>query len=69
VENIATLFTEFLLDSETTLTAMGKKAMITMKLGYKSGFQVSIGEGKEWTNVTRETLLDAVVDYLKGEGD
>jgi hypothetical protein len=68
-ESIATLFTEFLLDSENTLTAMGNKAMISLKLGYKSGYQVSIGEGKEWSNVTRETLLDAFVDYLKGEFD
>jgi hypothetical protein len=68
-EAIATLFTEFLLDSESTLTAMGKTAMISLKLGYKSGFQISIGSGKEWSNVTRDTLIEAAVDYLKGEFD
>jgi hypothetical protein len=68
-EEKSDLLTEMVADFETTLQAMGKKSMISLKLGYKNGYQVSIGEGKEWSNVTRPTLLEAILSFLKGEFD
>ncbi len=68
-EEKALLLESLVADSEESLTAMGKKAIVSLKLGYRNGYQVSIGEGKDWSNVTRPTLLEAIQAYLKGEFD
>ena len=68
-EEKADLLELLITDTENTLTATGEKAMITMKLGYKTGYQMSIGENKQWSNCTRDTLLEAMQAYLKGEFD
>jgi hypothetical protein len=68
-EEKSDLLTLLIADCEASLQAVGEKGMITMKLGYKSGYQVSIGVNKEWSNVTRPTLLEAIHAYLKGEFD
>jgi hypothetical protein len=58
-------------DIETTLQNSGKDGMISLKLGYKSGYQVSLKTSKTgmWYNVSCPTLLDCFNQYLQGEFD
>lgn len=65
----ASLLEALISDLEQTLTAQGKEARINFKLGYKAGYQMSIGIGKDWSNVSRETVYDCIVAYLEGEFD
>jgi hypothetical protein len=65
----ASLLEALISDIEQTLTAQGKEARINFKLGYRAGYQLSIGIGKEWSNVSRETVFDCIVAYLEGDFD
>lgn len=58
-------------DFETTLKNSGKDAMISLKLGYKSGYQLSLKPNKTsmWFNVSAPTVIECVEKYLKGEFD
>lgn len=64
-------FMSLLEDIETTLQNSGKDCMISIKLGYKSGYQLSLKPNKTamWYNVSGETLLDCIDQYLLGEFD
>jgi hypothetical protein len=58
-----------ILDFETTLQQIGVKGMISLKLGYKSGYQLSLGQNKEYSNINRATLIECLEAYLVGDWD
>jgi len=68
-ERSASLLRALILDLETTLQQLGKSGIITLKTGYKSGFQVSLGVNKEYSNVSKPTLLECLEAYLLGDFD
>jgi hypothetical protein len=65
------LLAAFLEDIESLLTSAGKDAMISIKLGYKNGYQLSLKTGKTsmWYNISAPTLVDCINLYLQGEFD
>lgn len=65
------LLTALIADLEATLRVSGKDAMISVKLGYKTGFQMSYKAGKtsSWLNVNRATMLDCIKAWLEGDFD
>lgn len=67
----ARTFIDLLEDIETTLANSGKDAMISIKLGYKSGFQLSLKTSKTgmWYNISAPTLIEAIKTYLEGDFD
>lgn len=66
-ERLASTFKALILDLESTLQALGKSGIITLKVGYKSGFQLSLGANKEYSNINKPTLLECLEAYLIGE--
>lgn len=68
-QGLAELLTRFIDDTEAMLD-QETEAVLMLKKGYKKrGYQVSLKYRGEWSNVSRETLLTALFDYLKGEFD
>jgi hypothetical protein len=68
-EENANLFKALILDFESTLQQLGKAGIITLKVGYKTGFQLSLGVNKEYSNVSRSTVLECLEAYLMGDFD
>jgi hypothetical protein len=68
-EENASLFKALILDLENTLTQLGKSGIIMLKAGLKSGYQLSLGVNKEYSNISRPTLIECVEAYLLGEFD
>jgi len=69
VEENASLFKALILDLEDTLQKLGKSGIITIKAGYKSGFQLSLGVNKEYSNISKPTIIECIEAYLMGEFD
>ena len=68
-ERSASIFKALILDLESTLQALGKTGIITLKVGYRTGFQLSLGANKEYSNINKLTLLECFEAYLVGEFD
>jgi len=58
-------------DFETTLQNSGKDAIISLKLGYKAGYQLSLKTSKTsmWYNVSGTTIAECFGRYLEGDFD